>query len=104
MLDSTQIEKLRMLLAMGGWNDVMKPVIQNRAHNAVRALVLDPSEREGEFKGMEDSAIRARVREAEWMLSAWANEVAVHDHNRRLDELDRQRTGDGIPGGVAANP
>ena len=99
MLDATQVEKLRVLLATSGWNDVMKPVLLQRAHTALEALVLDFSEREGEFKGMEDQVIRARIREAKWMLSCWANEVLVHDHNRRLDELDRARDGEPVPEG-----
>ena len=96
MLNGEQIEALRQVLAMGGWNDVMKPVLANRAHLAVKALVLDPAEREGEFKGVDDAVLRARIQEAEWMLTAWSNEVSVHDYNRRRDELDRQNQGNGV--------
>ena len=97
MLTSEQVEQVRTILSSSAWNDVMKPVLMNRAHTALKALVLDSAEREGDYKGMEDTAIKARIRECEWMLSAWVNEVAVHDHNRRRDELDRQTNGSGEP-------
>jgi len=94
-LDAEQIQKTRSLLMSSGWNDVLKPLLAVRAHNAVKALILSPAERDGEFKDMADTELRARIREAEWILSVLPNEVAVYDHNRRLDELDRQTDPDG---------
>ena len=89
-LNEDQVNKVRLLLQSSGWNDVVKPVIATRANTAIKALILTPAERTGEFKDMEDSAIRAQIREAEWLLAVFVNEVAVFDHNRRVDELQRQ--------------
>lgn len=93
-LNEEQIGKVRLLLQTSGWNDVMKPLLAVRANNAIKALVLSPAEREGEFKEMDDATIRARIREVEWMLTAFVNEIAVFDHNRRLDELQLQTNPD----------
>jgi hypothetical protein len=94
-MNDEQIGKVRILLMSTGWNDVVKPSLALRANSAIKALILSPAEREGEFKDMDDAAIRARIREAEWMLTAFVNEVAVADHNRRMDELQRQADPDG---------
>ena len=103
-LDETQVQKIRLTLQTSGWNDVMKPAIENRGRQAVRALVLSPTERAVEFKGTDfdtdDAILRAMIRDATWMTSVWTNELAVAEHNRRLDELDRQDTKDaGGPNG-----
>ena len=89
-LNEDQIDKVRGMLQSSAWNDVVRPVIATRANAAIKALILTPAERTGEYKDMDDSAIRAQVREAEWLLSVFVNEVAVFDHNRRVDELQRQ--------------
>lgn len=89
-LDEEQIGKIKLLLASSGWNDVMKPVIAKRAHDAIKALVLNPAERKGEYQGVDDTEIRARIRESEWMLMVWPNEVSVYEHNRRLEEIETQ--------------
>ena len=68
----------------------MAPVIRNRANAAIKALVLHPSKRQGDFENLPDEDLRAMIREAEWMLSAWSNEVRIFDHNRARDELERQ--------------
>jgi hypothetical protein len=93
-LNEEQISKVRLLLQSSGWNDVVKPVIATRANTAIKALILTPAERTGEYKDMDDSTIRAQVREAEWLLAVFVNEVAVFDHNRRMDELQRQGSPD----------
>lgn len=90
MIDSDQADKLRLALSSSGWNDVIKPVIAARAHEAIKMLCLAPSERSGQFKDLDDSSLRGIIREGEWMLNVWENELKVYDHNRRLDELDRQ--------------
>jgi hypothetical protein len=102
-LDEEQVGKIRLLMASSGWNDVMRPVIAKRAHEALKALVLHPAERAGEYKGLDDGVIRAKIKECEWMLTAWANEIVVHDHNRQLDELERQQDG-ANPQNLSANP
>jgi hypothetical protein len=89
-LNEEQIGKVRLLLMSSGWTDVVKPLLAQRANLAIKSLILSPAEREGEYKDLEDSAIRQRIREIEWLVSALPNEVAVFDHNRRLDELERQ--------------
>jgi hypothetical protein len=89
-LNEEQIAKIRLMLQSSAWNDVMKPAIATRANAAIKALILTPAERTGEFKDMDDSAIRAQIREAEWLLTAFVNEIAVFDHNRRVDELHGQ--------------
>jgi hypothetical protein len=102
-LNEEQVGQIRLLLASSGWNDVMRPVIAKRAHDAIKALVLHPAERTGEYKGIDDNTIRVKVRECEWLLTAWANEVMAYDNNQRLDELDRQQNG-ANPQSLAANP
>jgi hypothetical protein len=94
-LNEEQIDKVKGLLASSAWNDVVKPILTLRANSAIKALILSPAEREGDLKDLDDSTLRARIRECEWMLSAFANEVAVFDHNRRMDELQRQADPDG---------
>jgi hypothetical protein len=90
-LNEDEVAKVRLLLQSSGWNDVVKPAIAKRASAAIKALILSPAERSGEFKEMEDSTIRSQIREAEWLLTAFVNEITVFDHNRRLDELQRQQ-------------
>jgi hypothetical protein len=97
MLDGTQVDKIRLVLSSTGWNDVMKPALLNRGKNAVKALCVAPSEREGEFKGSTDEALRAAIRETEWMVSVWSNEIVIFEHNRRLEEESQN-------GSPAANP
>jgi hypothetical protein len=89
-LNETQVGQIRGLLQSSAWNDVVKPVVATRANTAIKALILTPAERTGEYKEMDDADIRARIREAEWLLAVFVNEVAVFDHNRRMDELQRQ--------------
>ena len=95
-LNEEQIQKVRLVLASSGWNDVMRPAIENRGRQAVKALCLAPTERAAAFKGSdfdtEDHVLRAIIRDSEWMLVCWDNELKVFEYNRRLDELDRQET------------
>lgn len=99
-LNEEQIQKVRATLQTSGWNDVMRPAIENRGRLALRALALSRSERAKEFGGTDqdtdDDILRAMIRDATWMTSVWTNEIAVFEHNRKLDELERQeRTKDG---------
>ena len=84
-LNEEQINKLRPALASSAWREVMWPALRQRANDALKALVMLPSERKGDHEGWSDDGIRARIRELEWMLSCWQNEVAVFDYNRSLD-------------------
>ena len=86
-INEDQYGKIKLLLASSGWNDVMRPAIQKRGNDSLRALVLSPAERKGE-EGVTDDVLRARIQECEWMLAAWANEVTIFEHNRRVEELD----------------
>lgn len=101
--NEAQLEATRTLLVSDGWNGVVKPSIARWANEAIKALILQPSERGGVFKTMTDDAIRERIRAAEWLLSAFANEVAVADFNRRLDELQGQPAG-GEPAAQVLTP
>ena len=104
-LNPEQIDKIRVLLAGGGWNDVMKPAIENRGRQAVKALTLARTERATQMAGTdfdtEDDVLRAIIRDCNWMVVCWYNELSVADHNRRLDELDRQNS---LDNAIAANP
>ena len=95
MLDPDQLTKIRMTLQTSGWNDVMKPAIQDRGRSAVKALVLTRSERATAYKGShfdtEDDVLRAIIHDAEWLAVCWDNELQVAEYNRRRDELDRQQ-------------
>ena len=104
-LNEEQIEKLRLTTSTAGWNDVILPIVAGRGRQAIEALLLDPSERGGEFKNMSDDAIRARARAVEWLLAVLRNELAAATHNRRLDELDRQAAAEAATqGSPPANP
>lgn len=87
-LDDEQCDQVRQVLASSGWQQVMQPFYARRAHGAVKTLALYPAERSGEFKDLNDDQLRAIVRECEWMLGVWRNEVAANDHNRRLAERE----------------
>lgn len=102
-LNEEQIQKVRLMIAGSGWNDVVRPVLAKRAQDALKALVLHPGERGGEYKNITDDQLRVRIQEAEWMLTCWTNEIAVFEHNRRLEELERQQNG-ANPQDLAANP
>jgi len=97
-LDPDQINKLRLTVSSAGWNDVVEPAIARRAQEAIKGLVLLPSERSGEFKDMTDDQIRIRIKEAEWFLAVWRNEIRVHDFNRQNDELMKAESQDGPAG------
>lgn len=94
MLDNEELAKVRVVLTGSGWNDVMRPRIEARGREAVKALILARSERATECKGTDfdtdDDVLRAMIRVCNWMSVSWYNEVNVAEHNRRLDELDRQ--------------
>lgn len=86
-LDREQIDKVRLTMLSAGWNDVMKPALEQRVRQKIKSLILFPAERNG--KDQDDSALRAAIKELEWMLVSWQNEIAASDHNQRVDELDR---------------
>ena len=93
-LNEEQIQKIRHTLSTSGWYEVMKPALENRGRNAVKALTQSRSERAVEYKGTDfdtdDDVLRAVIRDCTWMVGCWNNEIAVAEHNRTLDELDRQ--------------
>jgi hypothetical protein len=92
-LNEEQVGKIRQMLASSAWNDVVKPVLAQRGNQALRALTLFPSERTGDLQGLTDDQLRVQVKEVEWMLSCWSNEIAVFEHNRRIEELDAETNG-----------
>ena len=96
-LNQEQVQKVRLVLAASGWNDVMRPALENRGRQALKALTLSRTERGAAFKGTDfdtdDDVLRAIIRDCEWMVVVWQNEIAVAEHNRRLDELESQPNG-----------
>lgn len=88
MLDETQVNKVRLVLQSAGWNDVMRPTYLQRANEAIKTLCLSRPERAGQFANTEDETLRAIIRECEWMLNVWPNEIKVFELNRQRDELD----------------
>jgi len=96
VLTPDEAEQVALVLRMAGWNNVMRPRLEARIKKASRALTLEPSERGQEFKGTEfdaeDHVLRVIIRQCEWMVFSWHNEVQVAAHNQRRDELDRQVT------------
>lgn len=103
-LTGEQLDLVRSLLVSEGWNKVMKPALENRGRKAIKALTMTRAERAKDMPGSpfdtEDDVLRAIIRECEWMMTVWSNEIAVDEHNRRRDELDRQD----VVGNARANP
>lgn len=95
MFEQEQIDALRVLMAGAGWRNVMQPAIALRGKSALRALCIEPEQREGEWKGHDDKSLRATVRECEWMLSAWENHVRIYDINRAQAERQSLDNGNG---------
>jgi len=98
-LTEDQAQKLRLGLMGSAWREIMQPATQSRASSAIKALCLSLGERKthgGEFKDCSDDELRATIRECEWHLSVWLNELKVFDFNRAQDELQRQNGG-GLP-------
>lgn len=95
-LSDEDVQKVRLVLASSGWNEVMKPLLELRGRRALKALTLTRSERATTYKGQDfdtdDDVLRAIIRDVEWMISVWQNELMVSDHNRRIDELGRQNS------------
>ena len=92
-LNGDQIGSLRQMLQLQGWTQVAKPVLASRARAALEALVLDPSERKGEYERVSDATLRARIQECEFLLTVFENEVKVFDMNQRRDLEQIQRNG-----------
>lgn len=88
-LTDEQAGALRSMMSMGGWK-LIQQLIATRARHALGALTLDASERSGDFKGVSDATLRARIQECEWLLSVLQNELVIYDHNRRteLEQLE----------------
>ena len=97
MLTDEQAQQVRLVLASEGWNSVIRPTLEARGREAVKALVLNRSERAEKHRGTdldaEDGELRAIVRACNWMLEYWVVHLNAHEHNRRRDELDRQENG-----------
>jgi hypothetical protein len=90
-LNDDECQAVRQVLTMAGWRQVMEPRIAKKAHESIRALILRPAERTGEYEGMDDISIRERIAVYEWMLVVWENEVRMNDLERsQRNELARQ--------------
>ena len=103
-LTDDQAQKIRIGLMSAFWREIQQPSIQNRAHEAIKALCLTLEERKakgGQFKDLADGDLRAVIRECEWGLSAWHNELKVFDFNKAQDaELERQNGDEPQPANV----
>lgn len=100
MLTDDQATKLHLTVMSSGFKEIIEPAIGNRHKAALKALALSPSEREsggGEFKNADDATLRATLRECEWMLGVWHNELNVYRDNRVRDELAAQQNGEISP-------
>lgn len=92
--DADVIARIRSHLASTLWNQDLKPLIAQRAGRAIKALCRPLDKREGEFKDVSDEDLRAIIREAEWHITWMDLEVGAYDHNRRLEEDERQQDGE----------
>jgi hypothetical protein len=105
MLDNDQIQKIRLMFSTAGWNEVVKPAIETRFRNRIKALILHPSERsEGD---RDDSVIRGELQTLEWLLMSFQNELIAAESNRQLDELQHAAQENGtekIGSATPANP
>lgn len=84
----------------------MRPALQRRMGEAMKALTLSRSERTEGFKGTdfdtEDDVLRAIIRDCNWMVVCWQNEIQVAEYNQRLDEnAERESL---VANGPVANP
>ena len=111
MLNAEQIEKLKLALASSGWRDVIQPMLANDGHELVKESLRLPSQRRPPYKDMDDTLatahIRGRIAQIESVLEYFENEIRAFDHNRRLEELERQAAAaEASPGPspAAANP
>lgn len=111
MITDEAAQKLRILFATSGWNDVIHVAGQQRAKEALRVLAMNPDERKesgGQFKNKTDDQLRQIMAEADWYLLGWRNELTVYDMNRQREELSRQQNGPGMApepiGTPGANP
>ena len=93
MLTNDEVDKVRLTLSTAGWNEIMRPRIENKVRSYIKLLILHPSERQE--KDRDDAALRVRIEELEWLLTAFQNEITVNLHNRQGDELARQGQMDG---------
>lgn len=102
-LTDQEASALKQMVVMSGWK-LTQQMIAARARLALTALVLEGSERTGEFAGVTDATLRARVQEAEWLLGKIQNELAVYDYNKR-NELEQlaAANGDAVGAQTPAN-
>lgn len=97
MLSEDHADKVRLTLATAGWREVMLPAMSAWLEQARDVLEVPAGQRREPFAGTADDDLRATIRCLRKLLTLWPEELRIHDHNRRRDELDRQD-------GAAANP
>lgn len=99
-MNEEQIQKVIETVNTPGWKEIMQPAYANRARGALAALALSPQERQQsktEWKEMDDSQLRAIIRECEWMLAVWQNQITAYRQNRLRDELVAGQNGADSP-------
>jgi hypothetical protein len=92
MVTDTDADALTQMMYTDGWNKVVKPWFANRANSAIKALCIAPEQREGDAKGLSDDALRSRIRECEYLLFGFQNEVTVNRMNRQREALAQNGT------------
>lgn len=89
MLAPAEIQKLKTQLALSGWTDVQYPAMKNHRDGLVGIVLKCGAERPEPYRTIPDDIIRGEIRGVEWAMNVWQQEIAVSDHNRMRDELDR---------------
>ena len=104
MLDAEQVQKVRLMFSTAGWIEVVKPAIENRLRQRIKALILHPSERGPDPR--DDGAIRGEIESLEWLLMSLQNELTAAEVNRIADELRREEEAEsaGTLNGEFPNP
>lgn len=92
-LTEDQIKLVKQGLQSSFWNEIVRPAIAQRGNNAIKLVAVEQAERAGEWKDLSDAQLRAIIKDCEWMLTCWNTEIAVFEHNRRLEELDAEQNG-----------
>jgi hypothetical protein len=93
-LSEDDAQKLRQTMMTSGWNEIILPTLERRGQQALKALVLSRPERAAAYKSTDfdtdDDVLRAIIKDCAWMAKIWVAETSAAEHNRQVDELDRQ--------------
>lgn len=108
MLSDEQVDKIRGVLMLSGWREVMKPVIEQRRATVREMAFMMPGERPKPYSTLDDVSATAFLRGEsaglEWVLHVFQNEVIVAEASRARDEFTRQQNGANPTAPIPANP